>query len=149
MEILSSKPSDLAKALFEEQKYTCSQAVFAAYGEYLSKGKLDQEICLKIASSFSGGVAGLGNICGGLNGALMAIGLKYGGTSREAHDKVNAVSRKLLDEFTTLHGSIMCRVLINHDLHTDEDIDHAFKTGAFDNCSKFVEDITVILDKLL
>ncbi|MFX1319985.1 MAG: C-GCAxxG-C-C family protein [Promethearchaeota archaeon] len=146
---MSSKPSEIAKALFGEQKYTCSQAVFAAYGEYLSNGKLDQETCMKIASAFSGGVAGLGNICGGLNGALMAIGLKYGGASQEAYNKVNAVARQLLDEFTTFHGSIMCRELINHDLHTDADIDHAFKTGAFDNCPKFIEDITVILDKLL
>ena len=79
----------------------------------------------------------------------MAIGLKYGGTTPEAFDEVNAVSRKLLEEFAALHGSIMCRELINHDLHTDEDIDHAFKTGAFDNCPKFIEDITEILDKLL
>jgi C_GCAxxG_C_C family probable redox protein len=146
---MPSKPAEIANQLFGEQKYTCSQAVFAAYGEHLSDGKIDQESCIKIASAFSGGVAQLGSICGGLNGALMAIGLKYGGTTREAFDIVNEKSRQILDEFKALHGSIMCRELINHDLHTDADIDHAFKTGAFDNCSRYVEDITKILDRLL
>jgi C_GCAxxG_C_C family probable redox protein len=146
---MPSKPAEIANQLFGVQKYTCSQAVFAAYGEYLTDGKLDQKTCMKIASAFSGGVAQLGHICGGLNGALMAIGLKFGGTTREAFDKVNTVSKQLLDDFKALHRSIMCRELINHDLNTDEDIDHAFKTGAFDDCPKFVEDITVILDRLL
>ncbi len=104
---------------------------------------------MKIASAFSSGVTGLGNLCGGLTGTLMAIGLKYGGASGEDYDKVNIVTRQLLDESITLHGSIMFRDLINHDLHTDTDIDHAFKTGAFDNDPKFIEDIIVILGNVL
>ena len=43
----------------------------------------------------------------------------------------------------------MCRELIKHDLLTDEDLMQAMEKGCFDNCPKFVEDVTVILDKLL
>ena len=77
----------------------------------------------------------------------MTIGLKYGGD--EDQNKVNDVAVKLLDEFQALHGSTICREIINHDLITGEDVKQAFDTGAFDNFPKFVEDVTVLLDKLL
>ncbi|MGY5880408.1 MAG: C-GCAxxG-C-C family protein [Candidatus Thorarchaeota archaeon] len=141
---MTTKPADTAKRLFQEQKAQCAQAIFAAYGVELGQGNIDFEMCMKIAGAFSGGVAGTGNICGALNGALMAIGLKY-----DNMNKANEVSMKLFDEFTSLNGSIHCRQLINHDLITEEDVKQAFATGAFNNCAKYVEDVTMILDKLL
>ena len=131
----------------EERKGSCSQAIFATYGEHLGLGKVDFDTCMKIASAFSGGIAATGNVCGALTGALMALGLKYG--SDPDPFKINVVSRKILDEFELLNGTTICRELINHDLLTQEDLKKAFETGAFDNCPKYVEDVTKILDKLL
>ena len=74
----------------------------------------------------------------------MAIGLKYNDVN-----KANEVGVQLLDEFKSLNGSIICRNLIKHDLVTEDDLKQAFESGAFDNCPKFVEDVTVILDNLL
>jgi len=71
------------------------------------------------------------------------------GTDQPDATKVNDVSKKLLDEFVTLHGTIICRELINQDLITDDDVQKAFKTGAFDNCPKLVEDASVLLERLL
>ena len=143
---MASNRVDAAKKIMQEQKGHCCQAILAAFGEHLSLGKVDYDICMKIASAFSGGIALTGNVCGALNGALMALGLKYGG---EDSTKVNEVSVNLLDEFKSLHGSIICRELINHDLVTDEDVKQAFATGAFNNCPKFVEDAAMILEKEL
>ncbi len=140
----SANPADTAKRFFQEQKAQCAQAIFAAYGEQLGLGKIDFDTCMKIAAAFSGGVAGTGNICGTLNGALMAIGLKYYDVN-----KANEIGVQILDEFKSINGSILCRELIKHDLITEENIKQAFETGAFSNCPKFVEDVTVILDKLL
>ncbi|TFH09504.1 MAG: C_GCAxxG_C_C family protein, partial [Candidatus Thorarchaeota archaeon] len=126
---------------------SCSQAIFATYGEHLGLGKVDFDTAMKIASAFSGGIAGTGNVCGALTGALMALGLKYGSDANPL--KINVVSRKLLDEFKSINGTTICRELINHDLLTDEDVQQAFKTGAFANCPKYVEDVGKILDKML
>lgn len=145
--IMPSNLSKKASKIMEDRKGSCSQAVFATYGEHLGLGKVDFDTCMKIASAFSGGIAGTGNICGALSGALMALGLKYGTDTNPF--KINDVSRKLLDEFESLNGTTMCRKLINHDLLTQEDTKKAFETGAFDNCGKYVEDTTKILDKLL
>jgi C_GCAxxG_C_C family probable redox protein len=104
---------------------------------------------MKITSAFGGGIAQTGNVCGVLTGALMALGLKYGGTKREDNEKANELAGNLLNEFESLNGSILCRELINHDLLTDADIKHAFENGSFNNCPKFVEDASMILEKLL
>ena len=146
--------SDTAIKYFVEKKASCSQAVFSAYGEQLSLGKVDHDTCMKIASAFCGGIANMGNVCGALTGALMALGLKYGVSAMEEATmeegmKIIEISQKLLNEFKSLNGSIICRELINNDLVTDEDIKQAFKKGAFNNCPKYVEDTLVILEKLL
>ena len=146
---MPSNLADTAKTIFREEKGHCTQAIFAAYGEHLGLGKVDYDTWMKIASAFSGGIARTGNVCGALTGALMALGHKYGGAKREEVEKVNEVAGKLLDEFESLNGSIICRELINHDLITDEDIKQAFANGAFDNCPKFVEDVSMMLEKLL
>lgn len=144
---MSLNLSEKATKVMEERKGSCSQAIFATYGEHLGLGKVDFDTCMKIASAFSGGIAATGNVCGALTGALMALGLKYG--SDPDPFKINVVSRKILDEFELLNGTTICRELINHDLLTQEDLKKAFETGAFDNCPKYVEDVTKILDKLL
>jgi C_GCAxxG_C_C family probable redox protein len=132
--------------MMQEQKGHCAQAVLTSLGEQASSGELDYDTLMKVASAFSGGIARMGNICGAVTGALMALGLKYGG---QDSTKVNEVAKKLLDEFASLHGTVICRDLIDHDLITDEDVQKAYKTRAFDNCPKYVEDATVLLEKLL
>ncbi|MFW9802475.1 MAG: C-GCAxxG-C-C family protein [Candidatus Thorarchaeota archaeon] len=144
---MASDLSKKATKLMDEQKAHCAQAIFATYGEHLGSGKVDFETCMKISSAFSGGVARTGNICGAINGALMVLGLKYGGSPMEA--RVNEAAVKLMDEFKALNGTIFCRELIDHDLLSDDDVKRAFEVGAFKNCSKFVEDVSKILDRML
>ncbi len=139
---MNSNPADTAKEIFQQQKGHCSQSIFAAYGEHLGLGKVDFDTCMRISSAFSGGIALTGNVCGALTGALMSLGLKFG----DDVNQVNVHAVKLLDEFKSLHGSIVCRELIDHDLTTDEQIKQAFATGVFDNCPKYIEDVTKLMD---
>ncbi|MFW9793787.1 MAG: C-GCAxxG-C-C family protein [Candidatus Thorarchaeota archaeon] len=143
---MASEAVEKAKKMMQEQRGHCAQAVLTSFGEQASSGEIDFDIMMRVASAFSGGIARMGNVCGAVTGALMVLGLKYGSPDST---KVNEVAKKLLDEFAALHGSIICRELIDHDLITDEDVQKAFKTGAFDNCPKFVEDASVLLEKLL
>ncbi len=144
---MSSTRVEKAKKIMDEQKGSCSQAIFAAYGVHLSSGKLDYDTCMNIASGFGGGIASNGNVCGALTGAIMALGLKYGGSMME--EKVFQVSNTLLEKFTNLHGSALCRELIKYDLAAAENLKEAFEKGAFDNCPKYVEDVAEILETLI
>ncbi|MFW9914160.1 MAG: C-GCAxxG-C-C family protein [Candidatus Thorarchaeota archaeon] len=147
---MPSTLADTAKKLFsEERAYNCAQSIFAASSEHLGLGAVDQDTSVRIAAAFGGGIARTGNVCGALTGAVMALGLKYGGAGYKDQEKANEVAEKLLTEFKARHGSILCRELINHDLVTDEDVKQAFKKGAFKNCPQFVDDIATMLESLL
>ena len=135
---------------FKEKKGICSQAIFTMYNDKLNLGNVDHDTCMKISSAFCGGNAYTGNICG----ALMILGLKYGvsdteNASMKEEMKAVSMSQKLLEEFKDMKGSIYCKDLINHELKTCEDIQKAFENKAFDNCPKFVENTSKILDQLL
>ncbi len=148
---MSPIQSETAQKIFQEKGYNCSQAIFTAYGEQLGSGKVDYDTCLKIASAFGGGIARTGNVCGALTGALMVLGLKYGGPERKDQEKVNEIAGKFLNEFKSLNGSIICRELIEYDLTTitPSEIEEAFKKGTFNKCPKFVEDVSMILEKMI
>jgi C_GCAxxG_C_C family probable redox protein len=138
---MSTTRVEAAKKIIDEQKGTCSQAIFTTYGVHLSTGKLDYDTCMKIASGFGGGIADKGNVCGALTGGIMALGLKYGGSPMEA--EVNQAANTLLEKFTNLHDSVLCRELINYDLAATEGLKAAFEKGVFDNCPKYVEDVAI------
>ena len=144
---MSTTRVEKAKKIIAEQKGSCSQAIFATYGEFLSSGSLDFKTCMNLASGFGGGIAEKGNVCGALTGAIMALGLKYGGSMME--EKVNQAADTLLENFTKLHGSPLCRELIKYDLAASLDLKEAFEKGVFNNCPKYVEDVAEILETLI
>ena len=63
-----------------KEGFSCSQAVFSALSE--SSG-LERNTALKISQPFGGGIAHMGDTCGAVTGAFMAIGLQYGRTKAE------------------------------------------------------------------
>ena len=141
------KLHDSARKIIEEHRGNCAQAVFATYGPKLGLGKVDCESCMKITSAFGGGINRTGNVCGALTGALMALGLKYGGSPQEAD--VSKVSAQFLEEFTLINDSIICRDLIGHDLFEDEDLRKAYQKDLFKKFVKYVEDAARLLEKYL
>lgn len=130
----------------QEQQYNCSQAVFSVYGKLLG---VDRDTCLKIASVFGGGINRTGNVCGAVTGALMAIGLKIG--EKQSIDPLgsHSLANEFINKFKDLNKTIICKELIDHELLTTEDVDHAFKSGAFNNCPKFIKDAAEILEEIL
>jgi C_GCAxxG_C_C family probable redox protein len=141
--------AQLAAAEFKKG-FSCSQAVFSAFGDVLG---LDRQKALKIAQPFGGGIAQMGLTCGAATGAFLAIGLKYGRTQPEDEDakrKTYGLVHDFIREFKARHGSIVCRELIGVDLGTPEGHQQAVERGVFENlCSKYVRDAVEILEKIL
>ena len=129
----------------------CSEAIFSVYGQ---DSGVDRDMLVKIASVFAGGIKNTGNVCGAVTGAIMAIGLKNSEvrtrppTEFKEFPKSYKIASKFAEKFKERNGTIICRELIDHDLLTVENIQHAFKTGAFNNCPKFVKDAAEILEKI-
>lgn len=105
--------AERARELFLEG-CNCAQAVFLAFAEE----KMDRDTALKIASGFGGGMAGMRNVCGAVNGMFMAYGLLCGPadpSDRAAKAKSYETLRQLAGEFEARNGSLICRQLLGLD----------------------------------
>lgn len=132
-----------------EEKFHCSQAVFAAFSEDYG---LPKEQALKIGGCFGSGMR-KGEVCGACTGALMVLGLKYGKSKVddvESKLKSDKVCDRFLDEFKTENGSYICNELLGCDISTEEGVKYAIENNLFtDFCPKMVESATLITEKIL
>ncbi len=129
--------------------FNCSQAVFAALAPDLG---LEQETALKIAAAFGGGISRMGETCGAVTGALMAVGLKDGFAEPgpAAKERVYQLGRQFMARFRELHGSIRCRDLLGCDLSTPEGLAEARQRGLFKNqCPLYVKDAVQIASEMI
>lgn len=130
----------------------CSQAVFSTYAEKLG---LDLETAMKIATPFGGGMARMGETCGAVSGALMAIGLKHGNMTDwriedKQKEKAYRIAIEFVEKFKSRNGSVWCKDLLGCDLSTPEGR-KAANDGKlfFTACPKFVREAAEILEEVL
>ena len=143
--------NDIEKAVSRfKEDYSCSQAIFSAFG---SRFGINEQTALKIASTFGGGMARMGNTCGAVTGAFMVIGLKHGHTNpedEELKEEVYRIVNRFADEFKSRNGSIFCRELLGYELSDPEQRQTVNEKGLPDTiCVKLVRDSAEILEKLL
>jgi len=104
---------------------------------------------LKLAAGFGGGMAGRGQACGAVTGAVMVLGLAMGHVTVEDKDskmRTYAAVHDLLSRFEDAHGSVNCKELLGHDLGDPEEKE----SGVFkDLCPGFVASAARILEDLL
>jgi len=127
--------------------FNCSQAVFSSYIE-----GIDEETAMKIASGFGGGMGRLAETCGAATGAMMVLGLRYGGTSPtpEAKERIYAKIREFADRFKARNGSLVCRDLLSCDISTPEGYETAREKSLFTTtCPEYVRDAAEILEEML
>ncbi|MGN0777479.1 MAG: C-GCAxxG-C-C family protein [Candidatus Ventricola sp.] len=128
---------------------SCSQAVVGAFADDLG---LDQDMALRLASSFGGGMGGMRETCGAVTGMLMVAGLKWGYCEtgnlalKTAH---YARVRSLVEQFKAEHTTIVCRELLAHlgELKKDP----SARTAEYYRvrpCVRFVETAAALLDKM-
>lgn len=141
--------SDDAVACFS-QGFSCSQAMLSSFSQRFG---MDRDTALKIAGPFGGGIAGTGNICGALTGAIMVIGLRYGRIDPEdqiVKEQCYAAVHSLLEEFGNRHGSVTCCGLLGHDVSTPEGKEQVKELGLGETlCPGFVREAADILESLI
>ena len=144
-----SQKSDKALELFIEGQF-CSQAVLSAFCEDIG---ITPEMALKMASGFGGGMGRMGEVCGAVTGAFLALGLhdwQASSASPEDKNKVTARVRDFTTRFKQKYGSIVCRDLLGCDLGQPEGYQEAMDKGAFVSvCRPVVEDAAKILEDML
>jgi len=130
-----------------DQGFSCSQSVFSAFAPQFG---IAEDLALKIASPFGGGVARQGEVCGAVTGALMAIALKHGTITPEKKDDIYKVSQEFIHRFEAKHGSIICRKLVGYNIRIPEEFQKAREEKIFEkNCPGLVEDAAEIVKSLI
>ena len=95
------------------QGFNCSQAVFAACADLY--GISDEQLALRLAASFGGGMGRMRLVCGAASGMFMLAGLQNG--SCTPHDNEGkmanyALVQHLAGEFKNTYGSLICAELL-------------------------------------
>ena len=127
--------------------FNCSQAVFSAYASHLG---IDDETALKLTSTFGGGVARQGDVCGAVTGALMALGLGRGNATLENKEENYRLADEFIKRFQELRGTILCRELIGYDLSKPEGLQKAREQKVFVSaCPGFVKDAAELIAEFL
>ena len=130
--------------------YNCSQSVFSVFAEQFG---IDRETALKIAGGFGGGMGRMGEVCGVVTGAFMALGLKFSkGINESPESKVRTyeIIREFANRFKARHGNIRCIDLLGCDISTPEGHDAAVEQNLFKlRCVNFVRDAADIIDEML
>ncbi|MBR4953371.1 MAG: C_GCAxxG_C_C family protein [Oscillospiraceae bacterium] len=125
----------------------CGQCTLTPWAEELG---YDYEELLRVAGSFGGGCF-RGDTCGAVIGALIAIGMKYGGTYSEedsaiVHEKVHAFHDAFIERF----GATSCRELLKYDFSKPGEKDKAVESGIMmEACPMFVLGALEILDGIM
>lgn len=97
---------------FFMQGYGCCQSVVAAFADLYG---LDNEMALRIAAGFGGGVGRMRLMCGTCSALVILVGLEKGQTHGEDHEGKAAcyqLVRQLLEAFKQRNGSIICAELL-------------------------------------
>jgi len=127
-----------ALSLFNEG-YNCAQIVLMGAAEQL---ETNPEQTIKAAAAFGSGM-NRGSVCGCLTGALMALGLQYGGNSMEMTDE-------LFDRFSAQFGGISCEKLLGGNMGNPADRERIEKEGlTLTRCPRFAAAAADILNDLL
>lgn len=93
-----------AERLFKDG-CNCSQAVLAAFADELG---LDEQVAMKVACGFGGGLARQREVCGAVSGAAMVIGMRIGADKAKCYEAV----QRFCENFRNETGSIICRELL-------------------------------------
>jgi C_GCAxxG_C_C family probable redox protein len=128
----------------------CAQSVVKAFAGELGS---EENIAVKMAASFGGGMGRNGYVCGAVSGAAFILGARYGfvdpaesGAREKNYAKVNA----LIAQFQKEHGSVLCRELLAIDPKNPDEWKRVREAGAFtDKCPLFVQSAARILDGIL
>lgn len=130
--------------------YDCSQVVLRTYAEELG---ITEEEANKVAACFGGGML-MGEVCGVVTGALMAIGLKYGHSDSdnlmEQKEIMMEKSDLFRERFFEKHQGFICRPLLGYDVSKPEGLQEALESGRMmEFCPRLAKDAIDILKEIL
>lgn len=91
-------------AAFRAKGYNCAQCVLIALADKIS---LDPDMAVRLGAGLGSGIAGRGEVCGAINAAAIAEGMRHGISLEERKEVVKAAGN-MLDRFKEENGGRVC-----------------------------------------
>ncbi len=133
--------------------YNCAQSVLLAFSDVAG---LDNNLAIKLSSSFGGGMGRLREVCGAVSSMFMLAGILKGYTTpnnEEIKGKHYALIQSIAKDFESKCGSIICRDLLGLSKGADSPVpskrtEQYYKERPCENCIRAAAEIieTRILD---
>jgi len=132
------------------QGYNCAQAVSSVFADDVG---VPEEVVLRAATGFGGGVGHTGGACGAVSGAVLTIGLLLGSAGpgeKEAKDLTYALTREFITRFVQKNGTVSCTELLGFALSTEEGLARVREQNLTRTvCPRYVRDAVEILEEVL
>lgn len=142
--------AEKACRLFMEGR-NCSQAVFAAFSDVTG---IDEELALRLSSSFGGGMGRMREVCGAVSGMFMVAGVLYGYSSAdddaekaEHYRRIQLLAEKFKEKYNTINcGELLKNLKVNTNPVPEKRTEEYYKARP---CIRFVEAAAEILDEYI
>ena len=126
--------------------YNCSQAVFVPFA---GRFGLTEEQAIGMAAGFGGGIGQMGETCGAVTGACMALGLlaqERSGSGYEVKYQAYALVQEFIPRFREKCGALKCRDLLGRDISDPQQYHAAKQEDLFHTrCPLFINTAVEIL----
>lgn len=142
--------AEKACRLFMEGR-NCAQAVFAAFSDITG---IDEELSLRLSSSFGGGMGRMREVCGAVSGMFMVAGVLYGYSSAdddaekaEHYRRIQLLAEKFKEKYNTINcGELLKNLKVNTNPVPEKRTEEYYKARP---CIRFVEAAAEILDEYI
>lgn len=122
--------------------YNCAQSVVLSFSDIV---KVDGKILENVSAPFGGGIGRMREVCGTISGMVIILGLVRNYDCSDNRQKLTlyAEEQELAERFKTMHGSIICRELLDmaSEKHEDPHMNNTHKHS----CVQFVRNAIEIL----
>ncbi len=142
--------AEKACRLFMEGR-NCAQAVFAAFSDITG---IDEELSLRLSSSFGGGMGRMREVCGAVSGMFMVAGVLYGYSSAdddaekaEHYRRIQLLAEKFKEKYNTINcGELLKNLKVNTNPVPEKRTEEYYKARP---CIRFVEAAAELLDEYI
>jgi C_GCAxxG_C_C family probable redox protein len=133
------------------QGYNCAQATATAFATDYG---YDEATVIKAMAGFGAGMGGLRETCGAVSAMVYVAGLHAGAYAPDNHLAKTALYelvRKMVEEFSTLHGTTCCRELLKkaNSLPTATPSERTAAYYAQRPCARLVASAAEIIERTL
>jgi C_GCAxxG_C_C family probable redox protein len=109
---------EMTRDLHKNGGLSCSQTILTVYGEQYG---IDQDMAMVLGRTLSLGVAGQGETCGYVTGALLILAHAYNDNDEaQARKKTHPVVIDFIRRFKERYGTLKCKELLGADVSTNE-----------------------------